>query len=74
MRPGFPPLLGYAVAAACAVVSLGLLTGLLRLEAARPVRIMAGIILGLLAVNRFLLLRYKAKPRRRRSFDREDSF
>lgn len=71
-RPAPPPLLGYGVAAACATAGLGLLCGLLPVDAPRAASVTAGLILILLGVNRFLLQRYKSKPRRRRSFERDD--
>jgi hypothetical protein len=68
-RPASPPLMGYAVAFACGGAGLALLTGLLRFPAGRAPSAVAGMLLVLLGLNRFLLTRWKSKPRRRRSFD-----
>ena len=64
-------LLGFAVAWACSVTGLALLCGILRFSAPRSASITAGIILILIGINRFLLVRWKSKPRHRRSVDVE---
>lgn len=70
MRPGLHPVLGYTVAAVCCGMGVALLAGVFPLATARPASVMVGVILILLGLNRFLLTRYKSKPRRRRWLDR----
>ncbi len=67
MPSSFERVLGYAVSVACVGAGVGLWTGLLRPVPPGKATTVAGLVLVLLGLNRFLLTRWKSQRARRRA-------